>query len=163
VGNAGSGGAPGSSGASDLGIQWTTPEGWQELPSKSPMRKATYKVPGAAGDGELSVFYFGANQGGTVEANIDRWVGQFSGVLPDAVKRTTKQANGLDQHIVQISTGTFSGGMSGGGPAKDSGLLGAVVQAPTGMYFFKLTGPAKTLEAQAAAFEQFLASMKPKS
>ena len=45
-----------------------------------PMRAATYRIPAAKGDtegAELAVFYFGQGQGGAVDANVKRWVGQF--------------------------------------------------------------------------------------
>ena len=45
------------------------------------MRAASYTIPPAAGDsegGECVVYYFGSGQGGGVEANIKRWIGQFT-------------------------------------------------------------------------------------
>jgi hypothetical protein len=35
-----------------------------------------------------------------------------------------------------------------------------VVETPNGPYFVKLTGPAKTIGASEAAFEQFLSSVR---
>jgi hypothetical protein len=132
------------------------------------MRKATYEVPaagGGAGPAELAVFYFGAQMGGDVDANIDRWVGQFKDVAKDGVVRSTGSANGLTQHLVEVRSGTYSGSMMGGGgaPVPDQALLGVVVEAPTGKYFFKLTGPSKTVLAQRAGFDELLKSMKAKS
>src|SRR5690349_6236034 len=63
------------------GIQWTAPAGWKAQGSR-PMRAATYSVPAAAGDsedGECAVFFFGQGQGGAVDANLKRWIGQFEG------------------------------------------------------------------------------------
>ena len=37
------------------------------------MRAATYMVDGA----ECVVYFFGAGQGGSIEANVERWKGQF--------------------------------------------------------------------------------------
>ena len=57
------------------GIEWTAPAGWAAK-GESPMRAASYTIPPAAGDsegGECVVYYFGAGQGGGVEANIKRW------------------------------------------------------------------------------------------
>ena len=61
------------------GIRWTVPAGWGAHPPRQ-MRVATYLVPAASGDaegGECAVFYFGNDQGGGVDANIERWVAQF--------------------------------------------------------------------------------------
>src|SRR4051812_42984992 len=63
------------------GVQWTAPAGWTTQ-GPAPMRAATYTIPPAPGDqagGECGVYFFGAGQGGSPEANIERWNGQFSG------------------------------------------------------------------------------------
>ena len=61
------------------GIRWSIPSGWGEHPPRQ-MRVATYMVPAASGDaegGECAVFHFGNDKGGSVDANIGRWVAQF--------------------------------------------------------------------------------------
>jgi len=51
------------------------------------MRKATYRVPAKDGeDAEMAVFYF-KGEGGSTEANIQRWIGQFPDAKPSEVKR----------------------------------------------------------------------------
>ena len=129
------------------------------------MRKASYKVPKADGDsedGELTVFHFGAGQGGGIEANVERWVGQFKGVDKRQVKRSDRSANGLVQHVVEIERGTFSSGMPGGPttPKDNFALLGAIVEAPDGNWFFKLTGPSATVKGAQAEFFALLDSVK---
>ena len=58
---------------SGAGIRWTAPSGWK-AEAERPMRLGTYTVaPGA----ECAVYFFGSGQGGSVDANVDRWVGQF--------------------------------------------------------------------------------------
>lgn len=132
------------------------------------MRKATYSVPkadGDASDGELAVFYFGAGQGGDVEANITRWTGQFSEVAEGSIERSERKVGDIAQHIVEIPDGTYTNTMAMHGPRTPqphSALLGAVVEAPTGNYFFKLTGPAKTVQAAKPQFLALLDSVKPK-
>ncbi len=151
-------------------ITWVDPPGLRRVPPKSPMRKASFEVPRAKGDqedGELAVFYFGPGQGGSIDANVDRWVKQFSGVSPDRVKRADREANGLRQHTVEVQSGTFDAGqMSMGaapGPKKDYALLGAIVEAPSGAYFFKMTGPAHTVAAAHEAFYKLLDSVRASS
>ena len=41
------------------------------------MRRAQYRVPGSAGDGEGVVYYFGPGQGGGPMENAHRWAGMF--------------------------------------------------------------------------------------
>jgi hypothetical protein len=129
------------------------------------MRKASYKVPKADADpedGELTVFHFGAGQGGGIEANVERWVGQFKGVDKGQVKRSDRSANGLVQHVVEIESGTFSSGMPGGPttPKPNFALLGAIVEAPNGSWFFKLTGPKATVKRAQPEFFSLLDSVK---
>ena len=161
--------APVASALPPVEISWLDPPGLHRVPPKNAMRKASYEVPKAKGDtedGELAVFYFGPGQGGGIDANVDRWVKQFSDVPPGDVKRADREANGLHQHTVDIAHGTFDGGMAMGaaaGSKKDYALAGAIVEAPSGAYFFKMTGPAKTVAAARVAFLQLLDSVKPGS
>ena len=148
-------------------ITWVDPPGLRRVPPKNSMRKASYEVPHVASDtedGELAVFYFGPGQGGGIEQNVERWVKQFSGIQPSDVKRADRDANGLREHTVEIVRGTFESGMPGAGPAgpkKDYALEGAIVEAPSGAYFFKMTGPTKTVAAARAAFMALLDSVRP--
>ncbi len=130
------------------------------------MRKATYLVPRVAGDSEdaeLGVFYFGPGQGGGIDANVERWVKQFTDVPPDRVKREDRKANDLLAHLVEIDSGTFNANVMAQGPKKlkkDHALLGAIVEAPSGAYFFKLTGPKATVKAAKKPFLALLDSVK---
>jgi hypothetical protein len=145
-----------------LHITWVDPPAFKRVPPSNPMRKAAFVVPKVAGDtedGELTVFYFGPGQGGSIDANVERWVSQFSGTKPGDVKRADRTANGLTQHTVELASGSYAGM---GGQAKPSfGLLGAIVEAPSGMYFFKLTGPSKTVTQAKKDFYGLLDSIKP--
>ena len=141
----------GSAQQEPLHITWLDPPAFKRVPPSNPMRKASYVVPHApedTEDGELTVFYFGPGQGGSIDANVDRWVGQFANVKPTDVKRADREANGLRQHTVELESGTFSPGMGmGGGKQKENyGLVGGIVETPSGEYFFKMTGPSKTVK-----------------
>src|SRR5207253_2115585 len=103
-------------------------------------RKASYEVPRAGGDGEdgeLAVFYFGRGEGGSIDANVERWIAQFNGVKPSDVKRADRKANGLSEHTVELAGGTYASGMPGGPTTPKTGysLLGAIVETPSGPYF----------------------------
>lgn len=144
--------------ASAASITWTAPARWVSVPNPSSMRIATYKIPRAQGDtddAELSI----TQAGGGVDANIDRWVGQFEG---GQAKRTSKTVKGMKVTIVEIG-GTYSGGMSGGGPQKGWALLGGIVETKDMPHFFKITGPEKTVKAARTELETMLDSIAPKS
>jgi hypothetical protein len=151
---------------SAAGLQWTAPTGWKNA-GPSPMRAATYSMPPAAGDtapAECGVYFFGAGQGGSVEANLERWKSQFSDAAgkPAAAKTGVQKING--QTVTTIDTrGTYSGlggPFAAGKPAPGYRLLGAIVEGPGGNIFLKFAGPEKTIAANQQKFEQLLASMK---
>jgi hypothetical protein len=64
--------------------------------------------------------------------------------------------------LVEI-TGTYVGGMGGGpaGPERPNYmLLGAIADGPDAKWFFRATGAQATLEAQRAAFNRMIRSLK---
>ncbi len=146
------------------GVQWTVPARWTSG-SGSTMRVATYAVPAAKGSepGECAVFFFGPGQGGSVDANVERWGKQFEGA--PSPTRTATTVAGLRVTRAQVS-GTY---LAPGGPMMQSTgkragyrLLGAIAEAPEGNVFFKLTGPAATVAAASPDFEALIASLKKK-
>lgn len=148
------------------GLSWQDAEPFVRRAPKSAMRAAEYGVRGD-GQAELAVFYFGPDQGGSVDANIERWLGQFT--QPDGSdtksksKRTTQQVNGIEVTVLE-ATGTYSGGMQmPGGPApepqSDSMLLAAIANGPQGPVFFKLVGPRETVLGSRDGFDRMIESL----
>jgi hypothetical protein len=151
---------------SAAGLRWTVPAGWKTEAAR-PMRAATYTVAPASGDkagAECIVSFFGAGQGGTVEANLDRWKGQFKGPggKPPAAQVSTRTVRGLKMTTIDTS-GEYSGmggPMASAPPVPGYRLLGAIVEGPGGTVFVKFTGPSQTIAANAAKFDQMLASFQ---
>ncbi len=131
------------------------------------MRKAQYRIPGPGGDGECAVFYFGPNQGGDPTSNAARWAGQFKqpdGKPPEqAMKTSLIHVQGVPVMVVE-TRGIYTGGMTMGmQPAEEKpgwALLGAIAEGPDANWFFKFTGPEKTVTAQRAAFDAMIKSLK---
>ena len=128
----------------DPGIDWTVPKRWTNAAGSS-MRVATYNIPGPsdAPEAQCAVFYFGPGQGGGTNANIDRWIDEFSD--PKTPERTSKTVNGMPVSLVRVK-GTYvaHAGMGGdAGTHPDHELFGAIIEGPSGAVFFKLTGPAR--------------------
>jgi hypothetical protein len=143
------------------------PAGWEEETPSSGMRLAQARVPGAdgsGGDAELAVFYFGPGQGGSAQANIDRWLGMVDmGEGEEPIQETFEQGD-LTIHTVEARgavTGSPTSMTGGGAPSTESGamLLGAVVEGPGGPWFLKLTGPASTVGAAKDDFYRMLRAL----
>jgi len=153
---------------SAAGVRWTSPASWKSEGTRA-MRAATYSIATAAGDqgiAECVVNYFGPGQGGSVDANVERWRGQVLGAdgKPAPAKVDKKIVHGIPITIIDAS-GTYTGMggpmMGGARPATGYRLIGAIAEGPGGHVFFKLTGPAKTIGAEQKNFEQLLASIQP--
>jgi hypothetical protein len=130
------------------------------------MRVAEFVVPRAAGnaeDGEVIVYYFGGG-GGSVQANIDRWIGQFKpdpGAKDHDMKVIT--VNGLKVTTVAVR-GTYIAEVRPGSTERhnkpDFSMRAAVVETPKGPYFIKFTGPSATVSKASPAFDEFLKSVR---
>lgn len=151
------------------GLEWTAPAAWAAK-GESPMRAASYTIPPAAGDsegGECVVYYFGAGQGGGVEANIQRWIGQFTapdgGPAGKLAKRGKKTINGIEVETLDL-TGTYMFKpfpmAPKATPKPGYRMLAAIVAGSDAPVFFKLTGPVKTVAAAEAAYEKMLGSLR---
>ncbi|HKB10260.1 MAG TPA: hypothetical protein VKD69_06390 [Vicinamibacterales bacterium] len=151
------------------GLLFTTPDGWKSSPPASSMRVAEFTLPHVAGDAEdaqLIVYYFGGS-GGSVDANMQRWLGQMQqpdGKPSSAVaKKESRKVNGLTVSLVDVS-GTYTAEMSPGSAAHHDNahfrMRAGVVETPQGLYFIKLTGPEKTVAKWDAAFNQFVGSLR---
>lgn len=105
-------------------------------------------------DGRLTMMM----AGGSVDANVDRWLGQFSkgpDGQPPQVKRETLQVNGQAVELVDVE-GTYQDRRGPGAPAvaRDNyRMLGAIVSVKGGgLYFLKFYGPKATMAEHADGF-----------
>jgi hypothetical protein len=148
-------------------LSWTAPAGWVAETPSTAMRKAQYRVPGAAGDAECVVFYFGPGEGGDALTNVQRWATQFT--LADGrpgsagMKVDTRKVGDIDVLVVEVG-GTYQGGFRMQQPTEapkpGQRLLAAIAEGPDSNWFFKLIGPEATVENQRAAFENLVGSLK---
>lgn len=151
-------------------LVYDVPEAWTTEQPSSSMRKAQYRLP-AAGEGEESpemvLFHF-PGTGGSVDANIERWRMQFrtaagEPVPAEQVERSTLAVNDLNVTTVEVE-GRFMQGSMTGGPAEPTDeryrLLAAIIETPTGPWFFKATGPVETINAARDDFLTMLRSLQ---
>ena len=157
--------APQASASSSPGeLRLKAPDGWVSERPSSGMRVSQYQLPAAEGDAEaasLVVYYFGAGQGGSVDANLDRWIGQMQ-VTREKAKTENTTVNGMKVTLLDV-TGAYAGGdMAGGGAAAQSKpnfrMRAGVIETPKGAYFIKLVGPEKTVNRWDQAFQEFVKS-----
>lgn len=157
----------------DLGVvKLQAPAVWQSTTPTSTMRKAQLTLPRAAGDAEdaeLIVFYFGPGQGGSVEANLARWYGQFaqpdSSASADKAQVTRDTVEGMNLTMVDLG-GTYIAQMMPGAEERHNKpsfrMLAAVLETSEGPYFFKLVGPKKTVAQHASGFSALMKSARKK-
>ena len=151
-------------------LRYKVPEGWVTEKPTSSMRAAQYKLPKSEGDPEdasLVLYFFGAGQGGSVTANVDRWVGQMEqpdgSSSKDKARTETLTVNGLKVTMVDVS-GTYTAQMSPGSDTRANNsnyrLRAAVIETPKGNYFAKLLGPAKTVGQWEQSFGDYVKSFE---
>lgn len=133
------------------------------------MRRAQYRLPALAPgtqDGECALFHF-PGQGGSVQANLDRWYGQFEqpdgGSTARRARLESFEASGLPVTLVQVS-GTYvasTGPRSGGDPKAGYAMVAGVVETTVGPWFLKCVGPEETIRAAAPSVRALLMTAQP--
>ena len=139
--------------------EFSKPADWKTVQPTSPMRKAQLKIPNKEGprDADVTFFFFGEQNGGGVEPNVQRWFGQFAG-KPEANKVEEENFNGVKVTIV-TTEGTMKASPMAGitDELPHAALLGAIIEHPEGAVFVKMTGPAGLVKASR---EQFMSLVK---
>jgi hypothetical protein len=140
------------------------PSGWKRVAPKSGIVETEFAIPseGDLAAGRMTVM----GAGGTVQANVDRWYGQFtqpdgSATKDKATSKTLKLA-GCTVTLVDVA-GTYKdmpGGPFAGGQAverPDYRMLAAIVETPgRGSYFLKFYGPGATVAKHADGFRKMV-------
>ena len=151
-------------------LQLSAPEAWKRVKPQSGIVEHEFAVSAAEGDeqgGRVTVM----GAGGSVDANIDRWFGQFT--QPDGGDTKTKfkdklkklEISGVDVHLVDIA-GTYKDQRGPFNPAaaverEKYRMLAAVISSPKlGNYFIKFYGPERTVADNAKGFDEMIRSLK---
>jgi hypothetical protein len=143
------------------------PAGWTEKPSTSSMRTAQFQMPApSGGDAEVVVYHFGETGAGSVQANIDRWLGQFKQPddkpSKDVAKIEKAQYAGQEASLVSVAGRYVAAAMPGGPPVDkpDQALVAAIVPSPKGPYYFRLVGSKSVVDTEEPKFREALSSLK---
>jgi len=151
-------------------LKYTAPAGWVPKAPSSTMRLAEWTLPKAASDTEdglVTIYFFGANMGGNAQANIDRWIGQFSQPDGKASRDVAKTSVGLSTSGLKISSvdvsGTYVAEVTPGSAEHFNKpgwrQIAALVETPGGPHFVKVIGPAATLAKWEASVTAFVKSI----
>lgn len=135
-------------------FRFDRPPSWRWAPPSGTFRAAQLekKLP----DGTLLTLTFSrfsAGEGGSVQANLDRWSAQFTSP-PNSQPQTKKGPEG-SLTLIRYE-GTLRGGTPGG-PTQNLSqalLLGAILEAPGELIIMKLAGPARAIATAEKDFVQ---------
>ncbi|QDU37146.1 hypothetical protein Mal4_14540 [Maioricimonas rarisocia] len=141
------------------GFRFTVPAGWKQVNLSAAQRgfvDAKFTIPSAGDEVTMTL----STVGGGVEANIERWIGQFrmpEGTTPET---ETLTVDDLAVTIVDLQ-GTFQGMPAVSGPAQENWrMLGAAYDGEPLDFYVKLTGPAEKLAELKEPFREFVTSAR---
>jgi hypothetical protein len=144
------------------GLSFNGPKEFLSVKPSSFMRKAQLKVGVDATEGQIVFFHFGPQGGGGLQANVDRWFGQFAEPKKDINAKTEKSEAGEAVVTFVSAEGTFKAGPPRGPVEEKPGyaLLGAIIESKQGAIFAKFTGPKATVSAHSVAFKKMITGAK---
>lgn len=139
-----------------MGYVAPKPAIWIEHPPSSGLgRVANYTVPGRDGNeaAHINVFFFGPDQGGDVDSNIDRWQSQFrpdpDGALQEPIVERL-EVDGMPVTLVELAGDWMKMGQTW--YTSDQLFVAAIAEAPEGKIFIRFAGQTATVEANRPAF-----------
>ncbi|MGE5152830.1 MAG: hypothetical protein ACM3ST_02340 [Bdellovibrio bacteriovorus] len=147
------------------GLTSEVPSEWVGTQPSSTMRLLQFDIPGAGGGegAQFVVYYFGPGQGGSLDANLERWASQFRGPEGKPVEPVvTPLKSTMPATLVELR-GSYARnvGMGQSGEAlPDRMLLAALVETPDGNLYPQLHGPADLVTAQRPAFIAFIEGIR---
>jgi len=147
----------------------TAPAEWVPTPTATTMRLAEFTAPGSGGaDAEVVAYYFGPEQGGSVEANTQRWMAQFFDEAGNHPRPAIEDVDGgvFPTTLVSLE-GSYARSVGMGGTSEDAVpdqmLLAAVVETPRGNLYLQMHGSSATVRAQRDRFLSFVRTVRPQA
>jgi hypothetical protein len=138
------------------GFRYTVPADWEEQPPKSQFVLGEFAIPGEGGTARLTL----SSAGGGIEANVERWRGQFKpGPNDPAPQESEITFDGKPGTLVELA-GSYTDMFGGGAPSNNWQMLGVAVPMGPTNYFIKLTGPASTVTPRRDEFLKFVESAR---
>ena len=154
----------------DLGdFHLRPPRRWKSRPGTA-MRRAYLVMPAPekAQDptpGEFIIFFFGPRQGGSAEANLQRWKGMFARPAEmkeeDFARRKDLVLDGMKVTVLELQ-GTYLGASFArqAKPKQDHRMIAAVVETKGGNYYIRTLGPRATIDHWRKPIFEMIGNMK---
>ena len=150
-------------------LQFDAPRDWIKRETSSPMRVAEFDLPRVENDtedAELVVYYFGGD-GGSVALNLERWTNQMlqpdDRPSTDVATTTSFEVSNMLVTVLDVP-GIFAAQVHPVSKMRyykrGFRLKAAVVESPAGPFFFKLTGPDRTVTRWEPTFTALLESVR---
>ena len=135
------------------GIRFDVPVDWNEQP-KSDFYEAKYLIPSEEGEMVLTL----TSMGGGIDANLQRWVGQFQQDPDERPRRETLRIDGAKSEWLDVR-GTFRSRVgTSPGPHENWRLLGVAIPMKPRPFLLKLIGPRAAVSGFEAEFKTFARS-----
>ncbi|MEM9367255.1 MAG: hypothetical protein AAGD07_14785 [Planctomycetota bacterium] len=140
------------------------PAAFKQVAPKSRIIQHEFEVKAESGEGTARLTMMAASGG--IEANIQRWKGQFGGDAKKVGETKKFQSGPFDCYVIDV-TGSYAERM-GGGPffggktvqRENYAMLGAILATEDGRTFFvKLIGPADAVKPNEEAFVEMIKSV----
>ena len=144
-------------------VRFDRPEGWNYSRPADGVRAAQLEKKSSPIPLIITFTRFPPGSGGTVQANVDRWMNQFLSTDAPAEVRNPGDTS-LPLTTVKLA-GTIKGGVPGG-PSKDapeSLLLGGILTSPDGLVVVKLAGPKAAVAREEKVFSELVRSAAGRS
>ena len=147
-----------------IGYATRVPESWRAQSPSSSFRLAQFAVPGSSGDADCVFFYFGPGEGGSVDANIERWQSQFRSADGGQVKPKVERITVANMPVTLIElAGDYARsvgmGPDGGAASPNQIIRVAMVETPQGNLIIQLYGQRETVAPQRAAFDAMVRAL----
>lgn len=141
-------------------MSFVIPKEWQSRSLDSQFLLADLRIDGSDGEARLTL----STARGGVDANFERWQGQFTrGANDPAPREETLQVAGKECRLLDL-TGTFRNPFQNE-EIESARLIGVAIplDEPDAAYFCKLTGPSKSVSDLREQFLEFVRSGRMQS
>lgn len=136
------------------GVEFRPPTSWEKETPATKMQAAAYRV------GNVQVAFL-TGIGGSVSDNVERWKKAVTDPGTGTEMKSRSQSVGGLKVTLVTGSGTYSSMTSGTPtPQPDSGFRGAIVEAPGGLVFVRMTGPEAEVVAATPAWEQLVLGVR---